>query len=328
MPRSACRRRAGAYDLIGVGPLGVARLRIGRGRPAAWPCCATSAPACPAAATRPTGGDAAVALRCSATGRRDRRDDRRRRRPPASSSTAGACPATPARKQWEERFGEHAYVPLAEEAVDRRAQGGRARRRTTSTTSIVTGLHARAVAGGPPRPIGARPEALADDLTARRSATPASPRPASCSPTCSTGPSPARRSPWSQLADGCDVWLLRTTDGARRRTGARPTVREQIAATPRRPHLRRVPHLARASSTASRRAGPSPTGRPRRRRCAATQWKYGFVGTPATSGGFVHLPPSRVQHGAAARSTRWTRCAWPTCRPRSPPSPSTAWPTR
>ena len=34
-----------------------------------------------------------------------------------SSSSAGACPATPASRQWEERFGEHAYVPLAEAAI-------------------------------------------------------------------------------------------------------------------------------------------------------------------------------------------------------------------
>jgi hydroxymethylglutaryl-CoA synthase len=100
-----------------------------------------------------------------------------------------------------------------------------------------------------------------------------------------------------QLADGCDVWLLRTTDAI---TDFRPAsaVREQIATTRDdlsyatflmwRGQLRREP---------PRRPEPDRPAAPASLRSAA--WKYGLFGSRDESG-FVHLPPSRVSMAGGA----------------------------
>ncbi len=67
-------------------------------------------------------------------------------------------------KQWEERFGEYAYLPLVEQSVtDALKSAGLTI--TEIDHVIVTGLHTRAVAAAR-RTIGARPDALVDDLAA------------------------------------------------------------------------------------------------------------------------------------------------------------------
>ena len=84
-------------------------------------------------------------------------------------------PGEPSSRQWEERFGEHAYAPLVEEAVTAalKAAGIGA---GDVDHAIVTGLHQRAV-NAARRSAGFRAEAIVDDLVARRSATPARPTP-------------------------------------------------------------------------------------------------------------------------------------------------------
>ena len=120
-------------------------------------------------------------------------------------------------RQWEERFGEHAYVPLAEEAV---ADALKSAGLTADDLDhvIVTGLHSRAVASVR-RGLGARPEALVDDLTAIDRQPRRRPRRRCSWPTCSTGPSRARRSPSSS-------WPTAATSGC----CARPTPSPAYAA--------------------------------------------------------------------------------------------------
>jgi hydroxymethylglutaryl-CoA synthase len=73
-------------------------------------------------------------------------------------------PGESASKVWEERFGEHAYVPLAEAAVaDACKDAGIAP--DAVHHAIVTGTHSRAVRRVA-RSIGVRPETVAPDLTA------------------------------------------------------------------------------------------------------------------------------------------------------------------
>ena len=55
-------------------------------------------------------------------------------RPPPSSSTAGARPGGDDSRVWEERFGEHAYVPLVDRGRAPTRSSRPARRRPTSTT--------------------------------------------------------------------------------------------------------------------------------------------------------------------------------------------------
>jgi uncharacterized OB-fold protein len=93
------------------------------------------------------------------------------------------------------------------------------------------------------------------------------------------------------LADGCDVWLLRTTDQLAARRQA-VSVRDRVAAT--RDDLA-YPQFLTWRGFLQR----EPPRRPEPDRPAAPpsartdKWKYAFTGT-RDSNGFVYLPPSRV----------------------------------
>src|SRR5690606_30112475 len=115
----------------------------------------------PGGADESGGGDAAVAI-CFGD------DD-----PIAVPIGAGAAvaeftdrwrvPGASASKRWEERFGEQAYLPLAEEAV---AAPLKAANLAPSDLDhvVVAGSHARAVRAVP-RACGLDPATVADDLT-------------------------------------------------------------------------------------------------------------------------------------------------------------------
>ena len=107
--------------------------------------------------------------------------------------------------------GEHAYGPLADEAIAVALRSRPASPVEDLDHVIVTGLPGRAVTacGGA---LGARPEALADDLTDESSATPAPPTGRCCSTDVLDRAEPGQMIAVVQLADGCDVWLLRTTE--------------------------------------------------------------------------------------------------------------------
>ncbi len=200
-------------------------------------------------------------------------------------------PGEDASHVWEERFGEHAYVPLAEIAINDALKSAGV---TPSELDhvIVTGLHSRAVkrvAGS----IGARPEAIVDDLTSVIGNT----------GTAHYGLLLADvldRAEAGQvilgvnLSDGADAVVLRTTEELvayrSRRAG---TVAEQIAAG--RDDLGYQTYLTWRGFLQR-----EPPRRPDPERPAAPPslrtepWKYGFVGSKCTSCGTRHLPPARV----------------------------------
>jgi 3-hydroxy-3-methylglutaryl CoA synthase len=164
-------------------------------------------------------------------------------------------------KQWEDRFGEFAYVPLAEEAVATvLKESGLAIGDFAKV--IVTGLHARAVASSR-RSIGAAPQQLADDLTSEVGNTGTAHWALVLADVLDSA-APGELILVANLADGCDASVWRTTDTLpAAQSRARTTVRAQIASTRTDPALRAVPHLARvpaARAAAPPRAGPS--GRP------------------------------------------------------------------
>ena len=130
-------------------------------------------------------------------------------------------------RQWEERFGEHAYVPLAEEAVAATLKSAGLAIEDLDHV-IVTGLASRAVASVR-RGLGARPEALVDDLTSTIGHTGSA---HACLLLCDVldRAEPGQTIAMIQLADGCDVWLLRTTDALASAVRT-PTVRDQIASS-------------------------------------------------------------------------------------------------
>jgi hydroxymethylglutaryl-CoA synthase len=198
------------------------------------------------------------------------------------------APGEPYAQVWEERFGEHAYVPLAERAVT-------AALKDTGLTLdeidhvIITGAQTRAVKAAA-RAIGARPESVVDDLANEVGNTGAAHWALMLADVLDRA-EPGQRIAVVLLADGCDVWILRTTDllPAHRQ---RVPVRERIAAT--RDDLTYAQFLTWRGflqREPPRRPEPDRPAAPPSARTDA--WKYAFVGTRDASG-FVYLPPSRV----------------------------------
>ena len=192
---------------------------------------------------------------------------------------------------WEERFGEHAYVPLAEIAINDALKSAGV---TPSELDhvIVTGLHGRAVkrvAGS----TGARPEAIADDLTGVIGNTGAA-HPGLLLADVLDRAEPGQVILRVNLSDGADAVVMRTTDElVAYRDRRASTVAEQIAAgrddlgyqtyLTWRGFLQREP---------PRRPDPERPAAPPSLRTES--WKYGFVGSKCTSCGTRHLPPARV----------------------------------
>jgi 3-hydroxy-3-methylglutaryl CoA synthase/uncharacterized OB-fold protein len=196
-------------------------------------------------------------------------------------------PGEGASRQWEERFGEHVYVPLANAVVtDVLKQAGVAAAALDHV--IVAGPHGRAVKSAA-RAIGARPETIADDLTAVIGNT----------GTAHAGlllADALDRASADQLiavvslADGADVTIWRTTGALASRRGVRVATRFAGGAAVSYPtfltwrgQIRREP---------PRRPDPEPPAAPPSFR--GENWKFAFVGSRCQACGARHLPPQRV----------------------------------
>jgi hydroxymethylglutaryl-CoA synthase len=197
-------------------------------------------------------------------------------------------------KQWEERFGEHAYLPLVDQAVTDVLKGAGV---TTADLDhvVVAGLHQRAVKAAA-KTIGAKPEAYADDLSSEIG-NPGVAQAGVMLADVLDRAEPDQTVLVVSLADGCDAWLLRTTAAITERRPI-PTVRAQLETTRTdlsyasfltwRGFLRREP---------PRRPEPDRVSAPPSFR--RNDWKYGFYGTKDEAG-FVHLPPARVSMESGA----------------------------
>jgi hydroxymethylglutaryl-CoA synthase len=246
------------------------------------------------------GGDAAVAFLCGGG------DDGPVLAEPIASASATAefldrwrLPGQAASRQWEERFGEQAYVSLAETALTNAfKQAGLSPGEIDRL--IVAGPHGRAnkrVAGS----AGVRPTAIADDFTAAIGNT----------GTAQAGLMLADaldRAAADQiivvvsLADGADVTLWRTTNAiaaGRRATataGSRhpgASVAEQIASgKPGLPYATFLTWRGALHREPPRRPDPQrPAAPPAFRR---EDWKFGFTGSRCQACQARHLPPQRV----------------------------------
>ena len=188
-------------------------------------------------------------------------------------------PGDPASRQWEERFGEVAYVPLAQAALtDALKKAGL----TEVDHLIVTGVHPRAA-----RRLGA----TVDDLTSVIGNTGTAHRGIVLADVLDRA-EPGQTIAVLTLADGADCSILRTTDAITnyQRT---TTVREQIEAGNTdldyptfltwRGQLHREP---------PRRPDPTaPSAPPTFRR---EHWKFGFEASRCENCSTRHLPPARV----------------------------------
>jgi hydroxymethylglutaryl-CoA synthase len=201
-------------------------------------------------------------------------------------------PGEAASKQWEERFGEYAYVPLAEQAVgDALKSAGLTP--TELDHVVISGLHGRAA-----KAVAKvfRPDAVADDLSAQIG-NPGSAQWGVVLADVLDRAEPGQTIAVVLLADGCDVWLLRATAALASRRSAFP-VRAQIAGT--RDDLTYTQFLTwreMLHREPPRRPEPERPASPPALRTNA--WKYGLYGS-RDEGGFVHLPPARVSQVSGA----------------------------
>jgi hydroxymethylglutaryl-CoA synthase len=197
-------------------------------------------------------------------------------------------------KQWEERFGEHAYLPLVEQSVtDALKSAGLTM--TEIDYVIVTGMHARAV-GAARKAIGARPDAIVDDFAATLGNAGAAHFGLMLCDVLDRAKA-GETIAVVTLADGCSTWLLRVTD---RINGRRPaqTVRELIAAgNDALPYASFLTWRGQLHREPPRRPEPDRPAAPPSLRSSA--WKYGLFGS-RDEAGFVHLPPARVSMESGA----------------------------
>ena len=192
-------------------------------------------------------------------------------------------------KQWEERFGERAYVPLAEEAVtDALKQAGI----TADAIDhlIVAGVHpraARVVAGS----IGVRPEAIVDDLSGVIGNTGAAHGGIVLTDLLDRA-EPDKLILLVALADGADASVIRTTEALASYRAAR-TVRQQLdGPTIDVPYPTFLTWRGQLHREPPRRPDPERPAAPVSYR--REDWKFGFAGSRCEACGTRHLPPARV----------------------------------
>ena len=235
------------------------------------------------------GGDGAAALLCA--------DDSRElpvlAEPVAHASATAEflerwrVPGEPASHQWEERFGEHAYVPLGEAAVTEALKHAGVTAPAIHHW-IIAGPHTRAVKRLAAS-VGATKGTVTDDLAAVVGNT-GTAHAALLLAQALDGAAADQLIAVVSLADGCDVTIWRTTAAL---PGRRPKARAgaitgggQVsyqAFLTWRGFLQREP---------PRRPDPEPPAAPPSRR--AEDWKFAFTGSRCQACGARHLPPQRV----------------------------------
>lgn len=222
---------------------------------------------------------------------------------------------------WEERFGEHAYVPLARAAVTEALK-------TAEITSeaidhlIVTGPHARAVKAVRGW-VGAPAGALAPDLTTTVGHAGAAHAGLALAEVLDRA-APGEVIVHITLADGADVTVWRATAALEAYRQGRSTVAAQAGAGRLVPSPPSSPGAACFAGSPP--AAPIPSRPPARRRCATRAGSSRSWRRAARCAGPGICRPSGSA-SPATPSTGWALSAWPTSMPRSPPSPSTGWPS-
>ena len=189
---------------------------------------------------------------------------------------------------WEERFGEHAYLPLVTEAAT--AAFKQCDLEPSDVDAVViAGLHARAVRGAA-KAAGVDGAKIVDDLTSVVGNT-GTPHAGLVLASVLDEAEPGKVIMVIHLVDGCDVGFLRTTDAISDFTPAK-TVAEQLEGNDSLDYNTFLTWRGFLDREPPRRPDPeSPAAPPSFR---SEDWKYAFIGSRDRSTGAVHLPPQRV----------------------------------
>ena len=288
--------RSGAYDLCGSVRSGWAAFRMaalaGRDRPA-MAVISDLRTGLPGGAEEAQSGDGAVAFVFAPDGgvadvlglasATDEFLDRWR------------VPGESASRQWEDRFGEEAQVPLARQAfAEAMDQAGL----TPGDVDrlVVAGLHARAV-GAVGKALGVPADRLAPSYSAAIGNLGGAEAGAGLADALETAV-PGQVIVVVELADGADCLVLRTTEAltgvqARRATAGLVGVAE-LAGRGRKdlPYAVFLTWRGQLRREPPRRPDPERPDAPAMRR--NEEWKFGFAASRCLQCGFVHLPPTRV----------------------------------
>lgn len=191
-------------------------------------------------------------------------------------------------KQWEERFGELQYLPLAEQAWN-----GVLERAEITAADVdlvaVTGLHSRAVRSAL-RKLGVADEKIVDDLGASVGNSGAA-HPGLLLAAALDQAQPGQVIAVLSLADGADAFVFRATDALPAQRPAR-TVAGQVANGADLPYAKYLSWRGMLTLEPPRRPEPARVSASAAAR--SQEWKYAFVGSRDRSSGAVHLPPARV----------------------------------
>jgi len=197
-------------------------------------------------------------------------------------------PGERASRQWEERFGEHAYAPLAEAAITSALkQAGVTGGELASV--IVAGPHGRASKRAAAA-VGAKPTALGDDLTGTVGNTGAAHAGLLLADALDRAQADDLIMVVS-LADGCDVTIWRAT-AALVRGRQRMPVAAQVAAGGKVSYPTFLTWRGFLKREPPRRPDPQAPAAPPAFRAEA--WKFGFTGSRCQACATRHLPPTRV----------------------------------
>jgi 3-hydroxy-3-methylglutaryl CoA synthase/uncharacterized OB-fold protein len=192
-------------------------------------------------------------------------------------------------RQWEERFGEHVYVPLACNAFSRALESSGVAVDALDHL-VVTGVHARA-ARAVVRAIGVAPERVVDDLSGSVGNTGAAHAGILLAGALERA-EPGERVALLSIADGADAVVLEVT-GAPVTTAPTRTLAAQLEnGTDLHSYETFLTWRGFLTREPPRRPDPEAPAAPPSLR--SEDWKFAFTGSQCEVCGEVHLPPARV----------------------------------
>ena len=277
-----------AVDIVGSVRSAVGAMRAARdARPPALAVLSDIRTGLPGGADERDGGDGAAAFLFA-----DDAPDARVLAEPIGGGSATAefldrwrLPGDAASRQWEERFGEHAYVPLGEMALAEALKSAGVTA-PALTRLIVAGPHGRAVKRVA-AVAGVKKEAIADDLLAAVGNAGAA-HAGLMFAAVLDGAQADDVIAVVSLADGADASVWRVTGAARRPSG----IAGQLGGGGRVSYPTFLSWRGFLKREPPRRPDPQAPEAPPARRAEA--WKFAFTGSRCQACGARHLPPQRV----------------------------------
>jgi hydroxymethylglutaryl-CoA synthase len=201
-------------------------------------------------------------------------------------------PGAAASKVWEERFGEQAYVPLADEAFAAAIKDAEITPDQVDHL-IVVGTHGRAVRTFTSR-AGVRKEAIAPDRS-ESIGNPGTAQPGVVLADVLDRADPDETVVLVVLADGATATVWRTTPALPEHRAAVSVAGQIVAGNDSLPYPTFLTWKGFLDREPPRRPDPAAPAAPPSFR--GTGWKYGFVASECTVCQTRHLPPARVcQH--------------------------------